>query len=69
MKVIRGIIIAEWMSFRVANEKFTSNDYGSTRLETARKLLDQYIGLEIEDIATMQVIPAGNECEVRLRAR
>jgi len=69
MKTIRGIIIAEWMSFRVPKEMFTSNDFGITRLETARKLLDQHIGLKVDDMASMQVVPAGNAIEVRLRAR
>lgn len=69
IKTIRGIVIGDLLSFRIAKDVFTSNDYGVTRLETARKLLEEYIGLDVEDVATMQVIPAGDVYEVRLRGK
>ena len=69
MKVIRGTIIADWMSFRVATEEFRSRDFGLTRLEVARKLIDEHLGLEVEEIASMQVVPAGDHVEIRLRSK
>lgn len=68
IKVIRGIVIADRMSFRVATEEFRKRDFGITRLDTARKLLDEYLYLKVEGMATMQVIPLGDVCEVRLRS-
>ena len=68
IKVIRGIVIADMMSFRVATEEFRKRDFGTTRLDTARKLLDEHLHLKVEGIATMQVIPLGDVCEVRLRS-
>jgi hypothetical protein len=56
------------MSFRVATEEFRKRDFGMTRLDTARKLLDEYLHLKVEGMATMQVIPLGDVCEVRLRS-
>jgi hypothetical protein len=68
IKVIRGIVIADRMSFRVATEEFRKRDFGMTRLDTARKLLDEYLHIKVEGMATMQVIPLGDVCEVRLRS-
>lgn len=56
------------MSFRVPTEEFSKRDFGMTRLDTARKLIDEYLELKVEGIATMQVIPLGDFCEVRLRS-
>jgi hypothetical protein len=61
-------MIADRMSFRVATEEFRKRDFGMTRLDTAKKLLDECICLKVEGIATMQVIPLGDVCEVRLRS-
>ena len=61
-------MIADRMSFRVATEEFRKRDFGMTRLDTARKLLDESIGIKVEGMATMQVIPLGEICEVRLRS-
>lgn len=56
------------MSFRVASEEFRKRDFGVTRLDCARKLLDDHLHLKVEGIATMQVIPLGEVCEIRLRS-
>ncbi len=61
-------MIADRMSFRVATEEFGERDFGMTRLDVARKLLDELLHIDVEGIATMQVIPCGKECEVRLRS-
>jgi hypothetical protein len=61
-------VIADRMSFRVATEEFRKRDFGMTRLDTARKLLDEHLHLKVEGMATMQLIPCGDECEVRLRS-
>lgn len=61
-------MITDTMSFRVPIEEFTKRDFGVTRLDTARKLLDEFLCLKVEGIATMQVIPLGDFCEVRLRS-
>ena len=68
IKVIRGIIITDMMSFRVATEEFQKRDFGLTRLECVRKLLEDHLHLKVEGIATMQVIPLGEVCEIRLRS-
>ncbi len=68
IKVIRGIVITDTMSFRVPTEEFSKRDFGMTRLDTARKLIDEFLELKVEGIATMQVIPLGDFCEVRLRS-
>jgi len=57
------------MSFRVASEEFRKRDFGMTRLETARKLLDDYLHISVEGIESMQVIPLGEVCEIRLRSK
>jgi len=56
------------MSFRVPEEKFRENDFGWTRLEVAHRLLSE-MGIEATEVATMQVIPAGDYCEIRLQAK
>lgn len=61
-------MIADTMSFRVATEEFGKRDFGVTRLDVAYKLLDELLHIDVEGIATMQVIPCGDECEVRLRS-
>lgn len=61
-------MITDTMSFRVPTEEFSKRDFGMTRLDTARKLIDEYLELKVEGIATMQVIPLGDFCEVRLRS-
>jgi hypothetical protein len=69
IKVIRRVIIADTFSFRVPVNEFRKRDFGVTRLDTARKLLDEVLCLQVEGAASMQVIPAGDDCEVRLRAK
>lgn len=61
-------MIASVMSFRVPEEKFRENDFGWTRLEVAHRLLSE-MGIEATEVATMQVIPAGDYCEIRLQAK
>lgn len=61
-------MITDTMSFRVASEEFRKRDFGITRLETARKLLDEFLGVSVEGIESMQVIPLGEVCEIRLRS-
>ena len=68
MRVIRGIVFTDTMSFRVPTEEFGKRDFGVTRLDTARKLIDEFLELKVEGIATMQVIPLGDVCEIRLRS-
>jgi len=68
IKVIRGIVITNTMSFKVPVEEFGKRDFGLTRLDVARKLIDEFLGLKVEGISTMQVIPLGDFCEVRLRS-
>lgn len=61
-------MIADRMSFRVPTEEFGKRDFGMTRLDTAKKLIDELLELKVEGIATMQVIPLGDVCEIRLRS-
>ena len=61
-------MIADCVSFRVKTEEFGKRDFGFTRLDTAWKLLDE-MNLKVEGVETMQVIPCGDECEVRLRGQ
>jgi hypothetical protein len=68
IKVIRGIVITDMMSFRVPTEEFSKRDFGMTRLDAVQKLFDEFLGIKVEGIATMQVIPLGDVCEVRLRS-
>ena len=61
-------MITNTMSFRVPAEEFGKRDFGMTRLETATKLIDEFLGIKVEGISTMQVIPLGDLCEIRLRS-
>lgn len=61
-------MITDTMSFQVPVEEFSKRDFGMTRLETVQKLLDEFLGIKVEGIATMQVIHMDEFCEVRLRS-
>ena len=69
IKIIRGRIIAGTLSFRVPLEIYGRANFGSVRLDAAVKLLTEELGLEIEGIETMQVVPIAVEDRVEVRLR
>lgn len=65
LRVIRDVIVATELSIRMPLTDFTSRRPGWTRLEAARAILED-AGLEVSERIVMQVIPIGQDIEIRL---
>jgi hypothetical protein len=66
MQVIRGAIVASELQFSVPPEEFFRHNFGPTRLTVAHKLLAA-IGIELEDVETMQHFERDGRMVIRCR--
>lgn len=66
MRVYRHEIVANSLSFTVPAAEFTRRNYGWTRLEVASRFLEE-LGIEVEGVRTMQVIPCGETYTIRIQ--
>lgn len=66
MRVIRNEIKAATISVTVPVDEFNKRNFGWTRIEIARKIMQEVVGLEIDEPYAMQVIPHGNKTTIRL---
>lgn len=64
IKVIRGTIICHNLAITFPAELFRRNNWGISRNEVARKLLEDLIGIEVIGEKSMQAIPAGEFVKV-----